>query len=896
MDVNGTRFHLLLGQADWEACAAEPEGGAPGVDPEGLAEPANGEPFVAWDARRLALTLWRRVFQLAAPSGPKLHPTARRGAARDRFGNWYWIDEDERRILVSSAGSGKTTVFWPLEDPRDRSGPAAGSFRPREPVPSPPIERLQGLSVTGHHRLVAGTLSPPGLLVFDLHAGGPPEHLLWPGSFAPFDMSATADGGLVILDRGARAMWALDCHLKVIRRPPPAFEPEAFDFKNRDGSARVLPRQRVPIGPVTLSAADPIAIEALADGTVLILDREPSAAHPASSALRRYRFDQELGEPVFLDVMEERVDPSSAAPLDFVAHDIAASAGRLFAASRSGVQAFAFDLEITGNSLDLKPSADYLPMRFFGGKGIVAAGGSVFYDFDDGFIDLVEQPRDRFRTSAVVTTPILDGKEPGCVWHRLILDACIPPGAAVEVWSRASDERDDLAKNRAAFCREPALALRPEGPEIPFSPRIAPGAEGRPGDGTWELLFQRAKGRYCEIRLRLSGDGTLTPALRALRAYYPRFSYLENYLPAVYRDDPVSASFLDRFLALFEGFFTSIEDRIAASELLLDVQSAPPDALDWLAGFFGAALDPAWDDARRRLFLRHAADFFRWRGTIRGLRMALELAIARCPSEAIFNEQATARRENIRVIEAFRTRRTPGVVLGDPTDLEGIRALPLAPRWKPEHGRKALIEAWRKALVAHDPAAAPASFPIRRPIDATSSIWTAFCRRALGFIPSATAGDQPLWADFLKRAGRAEITSLPSELPQDESGVADWYRFEGVLAVRRSAHSFMVALPVPPSETGNAPDYQERRRLAERLIELEKPAHTVFNVKFYWAMFRVGDARVALDTQIHQGSRAPELLDAAVLGQSYLAEAYLAPRPPHDATDRSVLGRDPIRG
>src|SRR4029079_10197060 len=156
------------------------------------------------------------------------------------------------------------------------------------------------------------------------------------------------------------------------------------------------------------------------------------------------------------------------------------------------------------------------------------------------------------------------------------------------------------------------------------------------------------------------------------------FSYLSNYLPAVYREDPESASFLDRFLALFEGFFTSIEDRIAAAELLLDVRSAPPDALDWLAGFFGVALDPAWDDARRRLFIKHAMDFFRFRGTIRGLQMALELAIARCPSEAIFEERrASPHSAAIRVIEKYRTRRTPGVVLGDPTDLEGIRSLPI---------------------------------------------------------------------------------------------------------------------------------------------------------------------------------------------------------------------------
>ncbi|WP_437621905.1 phage tail protein [Sorangium sp. So ce1151] len=912
MDVNGTRFHLLLGEADWRSCAVEPEGGAPGVDPEGGAEAGGGEPYVAWDEGRLALTLWPRVFQFKAPPGPLLDPSARRGAGRDRFGNWYWIDDDERRVLVSSSGSERTTTFWRLQDPSDAGAPPAGSFRARVAPPAPQVEGLRGLAVTGHHYLVVGTSAPPGLLVFDLHAGGPPEQLLWPAPFAPFDMAPAPDGGLWILDRDNRAMWGLDCHLKVLRRDPPAVVAQLDDFQNRDGTARVPPRQRVPIAPVLLAAVkDPIAIEALADGTVLILDRQPDGARP-SSAVHRYRHDAALGAPQFLDVMGEHAEPGAPVPFELLAHDFAVAGGRLYAASRTGLQAFAFELAIDGDAWKLVPSADYFPMRFFGAKALVAGADRPFYDFSDGFIDLVAQPRARYRGAAVVTTRILDGKEPGCVWHRLLLDAAIPGAASVEVWSRASDERADLVDDRLAWSREPPLAIRPEGPELPFVPRLSPCADG-PGDGTWEVLFQRARGRWCQLRLRLTGDGTTTPAMRALRAYYPRFSYLANYLPAAYREDPESASFLDRFLALFEGFFTSIEDRMAAAQLLLDVRSAPPDALDWLAGFFGVALDPAWDDARRRLFIKHAMDFFRWRGTIRGLRMALDLAIARCPSERIFADRAPTRHDGVRVIEKFRTRRTPGVVLGDVTDLEGIRALSITDRWKPEQGGKALVEAWRATLAAGDPTASPTSFPIRRPLDATAATWTAFCRRALGFVPSATDADRRLWQDFLERAyvtpaaltqawgasatytGFSQVP-VPSALPPDGAALGDWYRFEGVLAVRRTAHRFVVALPVPPSDTGNAPDYQERLRLAERLVALEKPAHTVFEVKFYWVMFRIGDARLAIDTHIHQGSRAPELLGPMVLGERYLAESYLAPRPPQDAADRRVLGRDPIRG
>ena len=85
------------------------------------------------------------------------------------------------------------------------------------------------------------------------------------------------------------------------------------------------------------------------------------------------------------------------------------------------------------------------------------------------------------------------------------------------------------------------------------------------------------------MQIRLAGNGRTTPRLRALRAYYPRFSYLNHYLPAVYREDGESAWFLDRFLANVEGTYTAIEDRIAAVQMLFDTRAAPSEALDWLA-------------------------------------------------------------------------------------------------------------------------------------------------------------------------------------------------------------------------------------------------------------------------------------------------------------------------
>jgi phage tail-like protein len=128
----------------------------------------------------------------------------------------------------------------------------------------------------------------------------------------------------------------------------------------------------------------------------------------------------------------------------------------------------------------------------------------------------------------------------------------------------------------------------------------------------------------------------------SLRVYYPRFSYLERYVPGVYREEPVSASFLDRYLANPEGLFTALEDHIAKAEGLFDARITPPEYLEWLAGWFDYVLDPDWEESRKRLFLKNASLLFEWRSTVIGMwRRPLR---STCPDESIRRASGRARR------------------------------------------------------------------------------------------------------------------------------------------------------------------------------------------------------------------------------------------------------------
>lgn len=913
MDANGIRFHLLLGRDDWASC----------TDQDGVplsllwsASPPGDPAPVSWDCARSELTLTPRVFRFKA--SPKHVAPAienRRGAARDRYGNWYWIDATRREILVNSSGTGLTTHFWASGDQtKRREPPQPGGFA--ECVPEnacAPLE-FSALCVTEHHYLVVGVSDPAGLLVFDLHHGGPPRQVVWPNTvpFVPFDMSPAPGGGLWILDRENGRVWALDRLFNVVRPDGAAEVPQQREnFQPADGSrVRTAPAGSFPEG-ISLASAAPLtqrhaaAIAALPDNTTLILESDPAERF---SLIYRFRFGEQLGQPVSTAVASELIDAGQQAEFRLLGYDFAYTGDPdqcggstlpdvLYITAADGEQTFAFQLTRKGDQIGLEPLPQYFPMRLFGGRGLVASLGRVFYDSRDRWVPLVAQRRPRYSSDAVLETRVFDGKEPDCVWHRLLLDACIPPETAVEVWSRAGNQKDLL--DFVEWQPEPRLYLRGNGSEQPFVPQVR-GVDS----GTWELLFQRPAGRYLQLKLAIAGDGRSTPRLRALRCYYPRFSYLKNYMPAVYREDPLSASFLDRFLANIEGLFTNIEDKIALAEVLFEVRNAPADALAWMANWFGVALDPAWDEATQRLFLRHAMDFFQFRGTIPGLTMALRLALEGCADEGIFDWNAKPRPGGIRLVEKYRTRRTPGVVLGDPGPQNGVQLTPQTARWLPSQGAS---ELHRRYAVAGGNAS-PRRYPIDAPPDAAEQVrWKQFSQATLGFLPRVSQIEAPLWTDFLARRYQQvdalnsvwqasfrsfEEIPLPVQLPSNPGLLRDWFQFQGVvLPMRDSAHRFTVLLPVPQSEAFDLAAHQRRMELAKRVIDLEKPAHTVYDMKFYWAFFRVGEARLGEDSVLDFGSRAPRLLPPMVLGNAFVASSYLAPGYPGNLTDRQILGQ-----
>jgi phage tail-like protein len=109
-----------------------------------------------------------------------------------------------------------------------------------------------------------------------------------------------------------------------------------------------------------------------------------------------------------------------------------------------------------------------------------------------------------------------------------------------------------------------------------------------------------------------------------------RTSYLK-YLPAVYREDPDSRDFLERYLSIFEDVLSRLESQIEDMPKLFDAQETPSKFLPWLSTWVGAVKDEDWPEEKWRQFLSRAVQLYKKRGTKAELNELIEIYTGRKP-------------------------------------------------------------------------------------------------------------------------------------------------------------------------------------------------------------------------------------------------------------------------
>ena len=588
-------------------------------------------------------------------------PAVGAGLAFDRECRLYHARPAEGRIerflwgAVDSPGAMEATPVNLIDGGGDAR---VGDFA--SPEAAVALHEPRGLAVDVDDRLFIAETGLDRILVFDLWSDRLIRQIVIPGA-RPADLAASGNDVYAVLTAQQR-----------IVRLTARSDPRPFD----------LPQGCVAPSRIAVSPAGRIAIlESAGSPSARVWFADPSIPSFAQPKATDLEWESESGLVV-----------ARQAGADFLRYAV----GTGEQVQRSSLRARGYDgLGIVAVSPDSRADAAS-PVRRIG------------YWTANGF-RIAVAARAVFERSGRVATFRLDSGEYQTVWGRLFLDACIPTGADLRVHYVALDEAEDEtpiprippANVQHVTVRRPDLsppmppAIDEPGPgevtqplHLKESGRELPWTEIAASDffDTYEAPITAGPGRYLWITLELRGNTRVSPKVRSIRAEHPSHDYLRR-LPATFTRDANAASFLRRYLAMFEGFLGEVDARGVDRDLLVDPRSTPDECLPWLASFVGMILDERWASAPsgrdvRRTMIEEAVWLFRYRGTLPGLKRFIEIYTGvqvivmehyrlRGIGAAVLGDTATAFSSSV-VGEGFRIGGSVGT--DTPTSLSGTTA------------------------------------------------------------------------------------------------------------------------------------------------------------------------------------------------------------------------------
>jgi phage tail-like protein len=624
MDANGLNFWMLNTAADW-------------LPPDG-----SNDLYYCKHNGRLQL----RSSRLGKPPDQNMSAASAlvetTPMTRDAFGNYARWDSTANNVAAGGMGAGEVVIYTP---------PA-------------------GQTVTDVAMGYDGVLylAVAGTLVLVDRRNRWPNFTLAAPDFAFWRLQALPQGGVLALDRAAP-------QLGVVAGLPLQVEPTDAPNPGILRSCQANPDPPHIAARYPLPAETFVAFAAMSPGQFCLVSWATPVPANKPAFLRRFSQTRGLSNPWTL---QETEFPYAVAWL---------GDQRLAILATGLNEALIYDLD--GAPATLAPAGDtYILAGTNSGPFVHGFESTPYYSRGASMFPLLPLSLNALAGSGAATAPkLIDSGSAQTTWHRLLLEAVLPPRCGVTVSLAASNSVADFAAGATnpvtwyahVFGAVDSNSVAPETPrgawlsvwsEVAFAQPLLGEAPIKDRQGLFMVLVQRAgkavrnlTGRYLGIQIQLSGDRRSTPEIAALRIYASRFSYVAHYLPELYRENKFGPDadragksthrdFFERFTNIFEAQLTRIEDRVANSYLLTRPESAPDEALDWLGGWIG--VDPAgYPPDRRRARLLAAPDLHRKRGTASGIIEALNVAT-----------NGLCTRGAVLVLEAFRLRHIFATILG----------------------------------------------------------------------------------------------------------------------------------------------------------------------------------------------------------------------------------------
>lgn len=229
--------------------------------------------------------------------------------------------------------------------------------------------------------------------------------------------------------------------------------------------------------------------------------------------------------------------------------------------------------------------------------------------------------------SGIYFSDVFDSHEKQTVWHRLTLMGSVGEVGSVHMTIYASDDRQIQI---GGGWLDVGAALKDESFSLPdLSGWMEPYRKTdflTPED----VPLHQVNGRYLWFKLELEGHRRQRPEVWGIKISFPKDTWLK-FLPEIYEKDSESASFLERYLGIFQSIYEDMTAYIEDIPSLLNPMTTGQEYLDWMAEWLALENNGIWNEEQLRYLIANAISLYQSRGTVRFMKELMRLYTGKEP-------------------------------------------------------------------------------------------------------------------------------------------------------------------------------------------------------------------------------------------------------------------------
>ncbi|MBR4985467.1 MAG: PASTA domain-containing protein [Proteobacteria bacterium] len=142
-----------------------------------------------------------------------------------------------------------------------------------------------------------------------------------------------------------------------------------------------------------------------------------------------------------------------------------------------------------------------------------------------------------------------------------------------------------------------------------------------------DILYEESDAPAMTVLNQDPQKGQIVDADTIVTIYVSQSSFCDL-LPGIYRTSIYEGhTHLRDYLWIFRHMFDSVSMEVDNIPKMFDPYETPAKFLPWLAGWIGFVLDEDWPEGKKRYLLRRALEYYRIRGTVKGLKLFLSIFV-----------------------------------------------------------------------------------------------------------------------------------------------------------------------------------------------------------------------------------------------------------------------------